>query len=188
MASLKKLDETGSKTEKYTVTGFENLIPEIRKINKDIEELNSKKNTMRDLIMNKVVDIKNKEEAAGRLYKSYIIASEDDEPVTVLFKNMFSKLSVDNEETLRKNLGEYFDKLFTKSVSTSLKRNVNLDTMKELLKDRFSEFFETSEFISFVKDFMEQRAELRSKLNKKTNVLIDKWTRECQAKPDLRLK
>ena len=65
---------------------------------------------------------------------------------------------------------------------------VNMEELKKVLGKKFDDFFETKKSINFAKDFMEKRIEAKSKLNKKSNTILNKWATDCQAKPDLRLK
>lgn len=176
-------------TEKYEVTGFEALIPEIRKLDKELEELSKKRESIRDTMMNHIKVVKQNEEEKGALYKTFVIASTDGVPASVVFKNAFSKLGIDNEEVMRKFLGdEVFATLFRKEETLSLKSNVDLDALKKILGDKAEVFFETKKFIAFEKEFMEKRAALRKDLKPNVNAQLDKWAVEHQAKPDLRLK
>jgi hypothetical protein len=177
-----------SETEKYEVTGFEALIPEIRKVDKEIEALDGKREAMRDAMMNRIRDIKLTEEEKGILYKTFIVNSADGIPATVLFKNSFSKLDVENEAVMRKMLGDLFDTLYTKESSMQLRKGVDLDALRKALGPLAETYFEKKEYIAFAKDFMEQRLPIRKTADKKVNAQIDKWASDCQAKPDLRLK
>jgi hypothetical protein len=168
-----------SETEKYEVTGFEALIPEIRNLDKELEKLNEKREAMRDVMMNRIKDIKLTEEEKGILYKTFIVSSADGVPATVLFKNAFSKLDVENEEIMRKVLGDVFDTLFTKESSMQLRKGVDLEALRKALGTLADTYFEKKEYIAFAKDFMEQRLPLRKTADKKINAQIDKWTSDC---------
>ncbi|KKL17621.1 hypothetical protein LCGC14_2483770, partial [marine sediment metagenome] len=137
---------------------------------------------------NKVRAVKQEVEEKGGLYKSFAIASEDEQPAIVLYKNMFSKLDPDNEDELRKSLKDNYDNLFEAQTDVKLKKNVDFDKLRALLGDKFDIFFSATKFISFKKNFMENRATARSKLNKRTNAMVDRWTVEHQSSPDLRMK
>jgi hypothetical protein len=177
-----------SETEKYEVTGFEALIPEIRNLDKEIEKLNEKRESMRDVMMNSIKNIKLVEEEKGILYKTFLVGSADGVPATVLFKNSFSKLDVENEEVMRKVLGDLFDTLFTKESTMVMRKGVDMEALRKALGAAAETFFEKKEHIAFTKDFMEQRLPVRKTATKQINAQIDKWTSDCQAKPDLRMK
>jgi len=185
---LKILNGKNDTVEKYDLTGFEDMVPEFRKIDEEMEKLNSKREELRGMIMDRVRAIKQEEEERGILYKTFLVASSDGVPATVMFKNVFSKLDVENETIMRKVLGNTFSELFKKDKSMSLKKSASLDALREALGDKADVFFETKEFIAFEKDFMEKRAALRKELKPAVNAQLDKWATDSQAKPDLRLK
>jgi len=185
---LKILNGKNDTVEKYSLTGFEAMIPEIRKIDEEMESLNKKREEMRDMMMDRVRAIKQEEEERGILYKTFLVASADGIPATVMFKNVFSKLDVENEPVMRKVLGNTFSELFRKDKSMVLKKTASLDALREALGDKADVFFETKEFIAFEKDFMEKRAALRKDLKPNINAQLDKWATDSQAKPDLRMK
>ncbi len=185
--TLKTLDDKKG-VEKMEVTGFESVVPQIRKIDTEMEELKNKRQQMKDLILNKVRSVKQTVEEKGGLYKSFSITSEDEQPAVVLYKNMFSKLDPDNEDELRKSLKDSYENLFEAQTDVKLKKDADTDKLKKLLGDNFSVFFSETEYIGFKKNFMENRASLRDKFNKRTNAMVDRWTVEHQSSPDLRMK
>jgi hypothetical protein len=184
---LKTLNEKNG-VEKLEVTGFESVVPQIRQLDEQMVEMQEKRQNMKDLILNRVRDVKQSVEEEGAMYKSFVIVSEDDKPAIVNYKNQFSKLDPDNEEQLQKSLKDNYEDLFETRTDVKLKKNVNMDKLRELLGDQFDVFYSTTEYIGFKKNFMENRAALRDKLNKRTNVMLDRWTVEHQTSPDLRMK
>lgn len=184
---LKTLDSNNG-VEKMEVPGFESLVPQIRKLDEQMEELANKRDMMKALIINTVRDMKQKAEVNGSLYKSFTILSEDGQNATILYKNQFSKLDPENEESMRKTLKDSFETLFENAEDVTFKKNADTDVLRKLLGDKFEQFFSTKKYIKFCKDFMERRASLRPNLNKSTNALLDKWTSDNQASPDLRMK
>ena len=190
MTKAPKLKASSSKAgvEKHDVTGFESVVPQIRQIDTDIAELNKKRNGMKDLILSRVKELKKELEAKKQLFKSFVVLSEDNAPAVVLFKNAFKKLDVSNEEDMRKVLNGKFDQLFEFVESVKLKSNADMDELRKLLGARFDDFFQTNKHIAFREDFMEQRTELRKKMGKRQNAIVDKWVADNQASPDLRMK
>jgi len=185
---LKELDSAKGGAEKAEVTGFEAMVPQIREIDKQMEELKGKREDLRGIIMNKVVPMMREGLSRGYLVKTYIVNSEDEKPATVLFKNMYSKLDPSNEAPMREVMGPLFDKFFTKTTDYTMKSSANKNELKKLLGDRFSEFFEDVEALSFTKEFMEQRAGMHDQLNANSRKNLDEWMAKHQANPDLRMK
>lgn len=185
-----KLKQLDSKTgvEKLEVSGFESVVPQIRKIDDQVTALQEQRLQMKDLILNKVRDVKRDTEEKGALYKSFIIKSEDDAPAVVQYKNMFSKLDPSNEEEMRKVLNGHYDTLFETKHDIKMKDNADLEKLRALLGDNFDVFFNSTKHIAFKKEFMENRASLRDKLTKQSNVVLDRWVSQNQASPDLRMK
>jgi len=183
-----KLADGKSHVEKFEVTGFENLVPEIRKLDGEMDKLQQKRQDMRNILMNRVREIKKVEEGKGLLYKTFVIQSEDGVPANILFKNSFSKLDSENEDAMVDVLGNTFHELFERNEVVVLKKNVNMDDVRKALGKNFDVFFEEKKFISFVKDFMERHMSMRRHLPKKINAMLDKWASENQASPDLRMK
>ena len=187
---IKSLNMEGngkSKTEKYTVKGLEKVVPQIREIDVDMVKLQKQRQVMKDMILNTVRPIKEKEERTGRLYKTFIIESNDGLAATVLYKNAFSKIPASNEEQMRKELKDHFDELYDVTTQIAPRRGINWDKLKTLLGDKFEDYFGETKIISHKKDFMERRAEMRSEVNKRTNDVLDQYTKDCQATPDLRV-
>lgn len=176
-----------SKTEKYTVKGLEGVVPQIRKIDNDMAKMQEHRKAMKNMIINKVMPIKEKEEKAGRLYKTFIIESDDGAPATVLYKNAFSKIPISNEEQMRKELGDYFNELYEITTQIAPRRGINWDKLRKVLDDKFDDFFGETRIIAHKKDFMERRAELRGEANKRVNDVLEQYTKDCQASPDLRV-
>lgn len=176
-----------SKTEKYTVKGLEAVVPEVRKIDEQMLKLQEHRQSMKSMILNKVMPLKQKEEKAGRLYKTFVVESDDGVPAQVVFKNAFSKIPVENLEQMRKELGNNFDELYEVTRTIAPRRGVNWDKLKKLLGSKFNDYFAETEVITHKKDFMERRAELREHVNKRTNDVLDQYTKDCQATPDLRV-
>jgi len=185
---LKILNGKNDTVEKYEVSDLKAVVPEIRKIDEEMKELSKKREALHDMIMDRVRAIRQDEEERGILYKTFIVDSTDGVPATVMFKNVFSKLDVENEPVMRKVLGDVFDTLFKKDENMVLRKTASLDALREALGDKAEVFFETKEFISFEKDFMEKRAAIRKNLKPNVNAQLDKWMADNQAKPDLRLK
>jgi len=185
--NLKTVEATEG-VEKFEVTGFESVVPQIRKIDSEIEELLKRRQGMKDLILSRVKELKKSQEQEGCLYKSFVIVSDVDPQPVVLFKNQFKKLDLDNEEVMRKILNGKFDELFEKSEDVKLKKKIDFDVLRKVLGDKFGTYFTDTEFIAFKDDFMELRAALRKKMGKKQNAVVDKWTADNQASPDLRMK
>lgn len=182
------LDNSKSKTDKYTVSSLKGVVPQIREIDSQMTKLAELREFHKKSILNYVVPLKQKEEKEGRLFKSFIIESDDDIPAVVLFKNAFSKIPISNEPVMRENLGEHFDELYEIDSQTALKSGVKLDELRMLLGKRFEDFFGESKYISHKKDFMERRAEMRGKVTKKVDEALDVYTKDTQATPDLRMK
>lgn len=176
-----------SKIEKYTVKGLEGVVPQIRKIDNDMAKMQEHRKAMKNMIINKVMPIKEKEEKAGRLYKTFIIESDDGAPATVLYKNAFSKIPISNEEQMRKELGDYFNELYEITTQIAPRRGINWDKLRKVLDDKFDDFFGETRIIAHKKDFMERRAELRGEANKRVNDVLEQYTKDCQASPDLRV-
>jgi len=185
---LKELD-TNVGAEKMEITGLEAVVPQIRKIDTDIEALAKQREDLRGIIMNKVGPIMKDGLSKGHLVKSYIVKSEDGQPATVLYKNAYSKLDPSNEQSMKEFLGDMFSMFFSVQTSdASLKKNANTNELRKLLGDRFSEFFSETKSIDFTKDFMEKRASLHDQLKAPVRGQLDKWMGDHQAKPDLRMK
>jgi len=184
---LKTVDATEG-VEKFHVPGFESVVPQIRDIDEQIETLLKKRNDIKDLIVSRVKELKKELEQDGLLYKSFVIVSEDDPQPVVLFKNQFKKLDLDNETIMRDILNGKFDDLFEKDEDVKLKKNINFNELRKLLGDKFDTYFITKPYIAFKDDFMEQRAAMRKKMGNKQNAVVDKWTADNQASPDLRMK
>ena len=182
------LDSSKSKTEKYTVSSLKAVVPQIRTLDGQMEKLVEQRDLMKKMILNTVKPLKEKEERAGHLYKTFIIESDDGVPATVLFKNAFSKIPADNEPEMRKNLGEHFDELYEVTTQIALRRNVKWEDLRKVLGSKFDDFFGETKIISHKSDFMERRAELRGAAPKKVNDALDVYTKDCQATPDLRMK
>lgn len=183
-----KIAETDNKVDKYEVKGLEDLPVQIREIDQKINELTEAREAMRNLIMNHVGPLMKENVTKGLLYKTYLIASKDNSPAQVIYKNMFSQLDPSNEKVMRETLGPYFDEFFGINHQSSMKKNADLARLKAVLGDKYSDFFDDKTTIGFVKDFMEKRASLHPKLTKEMRGQLDGWTKEYQAKPDLRLK
>lgn len=180
-------DSKKSKTQKYTVTSLKAVVPEVRKIDENIVKLQENRKLIKTMILNTVIPIKKKEEKEGRLYKTFIVESNDGEPATVLFKNAFKNIPAHNEDKMREELGEYFDDLYEVKVNISLIPTVKWDDLKKALGNKFYDFFQETHSIAHKSDFMERRAEIRDKANRRTNDVLDTYTKECQASPDLRV-
>ena len=185
-----KLKTLDSKTtvEKLEVTGFESVVPQIRNIDDQVTKLQEQRQLMKDLILNRVRDVKRDTEEKGVLYKSYLIKSEDDQPAIVQYKNMFSKLDLSNEEQLKKTLNSHYDLLFETQCDVKVKNNADIEKLRTLLGENFDVFFSSTKYIAFKKEFMENRAAVRDKLTKPSNAMLDRWVSENQASPDLRMK
>jgi len=186
---LTKLDgKKDNKVERFEVTGCEAKVVEIRGIDKQVEELQGKRTKLREVIIESVQKLRKAWEKKGKMYKSFTILSQDGVPATVLFKNAFSRIDPANELAMREALGKYFDELYSKSTSTALRKNADIDELKKLLGARFAEFFDQQTFIDHKEGFMEKRADLRSEVTKPINDALDSYTKDMQAQPDLRMK
>jgi len=189
----KQLNKSNGKSskevEKFPVTGFEKKVPELREIDKQIQELSERRNKIKEEILDKVVKNRRHWEKKGKFYKSFIIQSADGVDATVLFKNIFSKVDPEQEPEMRKHLTDaIFDELYEVTEITALKPKPKWDELKLILGKRVDDFIQTSKHISHRKDFMEKRAELRDKVSIEINKTLDEYTESVQASPDLRLK
>lgn len=189
----KSLTKTNGKSknevEKFPVTGFEKEIPELRKIDGEIQALMEARNEIKARIIEKVVKSRRHWEKKGKFYKSFVIYSGDGVNATVLFKNIFSKVDPEQELEMRKLLtNSVFDELYDITEVTALKPKPKWDELKLILGKRASDFLQTSKHISHKKDFMERRADLRDKVSADINKTLDEYTESVQASPDLRLK
>lgn len=184
---LKKLSAESGKVEKAEVTGFEAVVVEMRRLDKEMERLAEEREKARDLIMNKVRAMFKENVDDGKLIKSYVVHSEDKVPATVLFKNAFSKLDAANEPAMREVLKDAYDSLFVGDTDIKLKKDVDFDVLRKLLGDKFDEFFAETNYIGFQKQWMETAMELRSKLTKSQVAQLDLWQKACQSQPDFRL-
>jgi hypothetical protein len=183
-----KVAETDNKVEKCPVSGLEEIPVQIREIDKKIDELSTAREAMRTLIMNHVSPLMKENVTKGLLYKTYLILSKDDNPAQVIYKNMFSKLDITNEKVMREVMGAYFNEFFSIETTQMMKKNADMGRLKTILGDKYDDFFEDKSVVSFAKDFMEKRATLHPKLTKEIKAQLDGWTKEYQAKPDLRVK
>lgn len=181
-------DRTKPEADKYDVSGFEETVVQIREIDSQMKELSESRNDLRGLIIDRVRILKEREEKKGNLFKTFVIASSDESPAVVLFKNAFSKIGVENEEVMRKELGPVFDRLYERKEQVSLKSKAKMDDLRKALGKRFSEFFDVKEHIAHKKNFMEMRADLRGEVSAKINAELDSYTKQCQSSPDLRMK
>lgn len=181
--------KTKQEVDKYEVDEFKDLVVTIREQDAKISALQETRNSMRQMIVDRVVLLKERAEKKGDLYKTFVIHSADDQPATVLFKNAFSKIGVENETQMRSDLGdEVFEELYERKESVSLKPKAKMDELRKKLGKDFEKFFNVNEHIAHQKNFMEKRASLRNKLSTKVNAELDNYTKQCQASPDLRMK
>ena len=184
---LKKLSSDSTRAEKEEITGFEETVVQLRKLDEQIEQLQQVRDGAYGFIMNSVGEAFKANCANGKLVKSYVIKSKDGVPATVLYKNAYSKLDAVNEEAMRKVLGEFFDTFYSVDTDTKMKRDADIKKMKELLGDRFYDFFTDTKMITFTKEFMEKKMDMRDKLPKTVAVMLDEFAKQCQSKPDFRL-
>ena len=180
---------TSKKTvEKLEIPGFEKVIDHLRGLKKQMDDLDTDFQQKRAPLVALAADEKRKAEDDGKLYKTIQFPSSCDVPAEVVFKNTFKALDVSNEKPMREALGTTFDELYKLSKVTSVKKDADLGVLKALLGDEnFNKFFVTNEFIEHQDGFQERRAAMRPKISQKLNDIIDSFTRQCQAAPDLKL-
>ena len=183
-----KVAETDNKVEKCEVPGLEEIPGQIRDLDDKINKLNELRDFMRSRIMDTVAPIMKDNVSKGLLYKTYLIKSNDGVPAQVIYKNMYSKLDATNEKVVRGVMGAYFDEFFFVENTQIMKKNADFSRLKTLLGDKYNDFFDDKSVLAFAKNFMEKRASLHTKLTKDIKAQLDNWTKEYQAKPDLRLK
>src|SRR5271157_2578800 len=100
---------TNGKTgvDKFEVKGYAPVIQEMRKTVKQVEELETKYNDSRALLVEFARKHKTDQELEGKLYKTFEFdGGENENPALVIFKNAFSSLDVGNEPVMRQHLGK----------------------------------------------------------------------------------
>ncbi|MCK5158846.1 MAG: hypothetical protein KAR08_06800, partial [Candidatus Heimdallarchaeota archaeon] len=117
--SLNMNGKSKSKTEKYELPGCESYVDQIREIDKQMEKLIKDREQMKQMILNKVIPTRQREEKAGRLFKTFVILGNNNTTAQVVFKNAFSKIPAENEETMRKELGECFEDFYQVTPTTA---------------------------------------------------------------------
>lgn len=193
MAKKNTLTKTNGKTkkevDKFPVMGYEKVIPRLRKIDADIMKLFEERKKLQETITTNVRKIRKHWEKKGKFYKTFVIQSADGVDATILFKNSFSKVDVDNEKEMREKLGDpVFNQLYEVVTVHALKNRIDWTELRKVLGNRSEEFVRASKHIAHKKGFMETRADLRNQVSTEVNKTLDEYTESVQAVPDLRLK
>ena len=175
--------------EKPKIKGFEALVATVRKQVTQIEEIQKQIKAAKEIVLNSVRLKRDESEREGKLFKTFIIESEDGEPGIVQYKNQYKKLPIDNLAKMHEALSAgVFDRLYEVVETISFKKDSDLELLQKLLGERFWDFFEKEITINHQSDFMEKRMAIRSELNTQQNRAVDDYTSQTQSKPDLRVK
>src|SRR5690606_7173509 len=98
------------------------------------------------------------------------------------FPNRYTSTSVAAEPQMRADLGDHFDRLFTRQQTTKL-RDGAMDEIKALLGDKFDALMETVETVVPKPEFRQNVHDLRAKVDGQTAAKLDEYEVAFCCKP-----
>ena len=177
--------------DKLVLTGHEEVASRLRERARAIETLEAEQKAEAADLINVAKNFRRDAEAAGDFHKTVNVATTDDKPISLSFSDRYSPVAVESEDALRGALGSHYDAMFRREVKVSQRKDMDLDSLKAILGDKFDAFaaaFDVKEVLVPVDGFMETRANLRPSLSKDLNTVVDGIVDQVQYKPSLKTK
>jgi len=188
---LTKPEGKSSKSDKLPVVGHEKQAAKIRSLVQEIESAEAEKSVLCSDLIAVCAEKRLTAEKAGDFHKTCEVASEDNDPVLVIFADKYSKVDVVHEDVLKKALGDSYGVLVRRGVEVKAKPETTLAALKEALGGKFdalAALVDLTEYLVPGKGYMEKRATLRPTLDDATNTVIDGITAQVQQKPSVKTK
>lgn len=195
---LTKAGGAGKKDDsKLVVTGFEKPAARIRKTQQQIDNLTAEKKVECAKVIASMRSLRIDKEKNGEFYTTCLLESEDDKRLPVIFQDKYSKLDMENKQTLTAAFGEHYDELVEEGVDIKFRSSISLDIAKERITkardgneafDILMGMIDATPYLKFVNGFMQRRASLRRKMPAETNDMIDELVVLAQADPQIRTK
>ena len=177
------LSKKNSEVSKLTVKGMEKVASRLRDRNRQIVDLEAAQKEEEKALLDAVKLERINSEKNNEFFKCCNVETETETPIRVQFSNRYSKINIENEEVLKECLGKLYPELFAKKEVVKLRETTDLNSLRQLLGERFELFFETEEYL--VPCDMEHRAKLRQSLNDKTNDVVDQLREQVSQKPSI---
>jgi hypothetical protein len=108
--------------------------------------------------------------------------------VSYTFSNHLTRTSVTAEDKIRADLGEHYETLFTREKTVKVREGA-MDTLRELLGDRFNDLCEVTETIVPKPEFRQNVHEIRQTLDPTSPVRekLDTYEVSFTAKPSMKV-
>ena len=179
-----------TETPKLKINGLEKQVTRLRARQQRIDNLEKQQTKEETVLLNVVSKERIKAEEGNQFFKTCAVASaEENRPVDVTFANRFSKINIENEEALKECLGELFNELYACKIVTRIKDDISVEMLKSKIgEEMYTLLFTEEKYIAHANDYMECRAKLRTKLDEKTNKILDQLAMQTQSKASIKYK
>ena len=180
------LSKKSNEVPKLKIGSLRELATKLRSRARQIEDLEASQKKEEYMLLSVVKSERTLAEKNNEFYKCCVVETDTEQPVRVQFSNKYSKINIENEEVLKECLGKLYPELFAKKEVVKLRETTNLNSLRQLLGERFELFFEIEEYL--VPCDMEHRAKLRQSLNDKTNDVVDQLREQVSQNPSVSYK
>jgi len=176
VAELTNRPSRSSKKPKLEVTGQEDLVDELIRINEELESLKTELRMGKETLIKVARDEMRDAERSGTFAQTCIVkGTGQDARVTRVDK--FSKIDTSKVDILVDLLGDLYEDLFEQRTEVALKVPFELlDREARSAGIDLSKFLDNRHHISPKKGFLARRAELRPELGEEENVALDAIT------------
>ncbi len=178
-----------NKSQTATITGFEDVVKNMRQREKLAEQLQTENANDKTNIVTYCKEQQRVFEKQGYVVKSMQVASADGQPAKVTFAERYGKANAVHEDQIRAALGDVaYDAMFETVYEVKLRDQSSYTRLKQLLGDELIKLLEVTPSLKPKPEFMARRAQVRQQLSEQGSQALDSVVDQLQANPSFSLK